>query len=123
MKKSEDIIKNSLRKDMQRINDDSFTDRIIEMHLSQERHVGYRPFLNFASLIIGISSVLISIGLILLVRVNNQLLINSIDFSEQHGLILLSLSFIFLIYRWIEEFTAPKSVTTIHRPSTDFNAL
>jgi len=101
MKESEKIISDSLKKNMHKIEDDSFTDKIIKLHLSSPKNSAYKPFLNFGSLIIGISSVIISIGLILLTRTN----ILSADYSlfkEQYGTILLMISLIFLIFNWIE---------------------
>jgi len=87
MKSQDDIIKKTLRKEMQRIDDDLFTDEIIKRHLSQKVPVAPRPFLNFVSMIVGLSFTLLSLGLILLVKTNNRIL-KSIDFSEQHGYIL-----------------------------------
>ncbi len=97
MKNSDDFIRVSLRKGMQKIDDDSFTDRIVEMHLSKKGQSEFKPFLNFGSLIIGISSLIISIGLILSIRISDQLL-KSINLSEQDCFILFLLSLIFLIY-------------------------
>lgn len=104
MKNQHEIIRKTLQKGMQRIDDDLFADKIVKLHLSQKMQISPRPFLSFASLIIGLSFILISIGLILLVKTNNQIL-KSIEFNEQHGFILFLLSLFFLIYTWIGEFT------------------
>lgn len=104
MKNQDEIIKRSLQKRMQRIDDDLFAEKIVKQHLSQKMQISPKPFLNFASLIVGLSFILISIGLILLVKTNNQIF-KGIDFNEQHGLILFLLSLFYLIYIWIEEFT------------------
>ena len=111
MKKSEKIISDSLKENMHKIEDDSFTERIIQLHLSSLKNPVYKPFLNFGSLIIGISSVIISIGLILLMR-TNILSADYFVFKEQYGLILLMISLIFLISNWIEYFPAKKNKTT-----------
>jgi predicted neutral ceramidase superfamily lipid hydrolase len=108
MKEFDDIIKNALLKNMQRINDDSFTENIIKDHLSKKTKIKYKPFLNFVSLIIGLSFVFISIGFILLIR-NNFLNVETIELNEQHGLILFALSFVFLIYKWLEDYIASTS--------------
>ena len=60
-------------------------------------------------MIIGLSSVFLNIGLVVLIRQNNNW-INEIGITENHGLIILTLSLIFLIYKLIEEFTAPNTV-------------
>jgi hypothetical protein len=108
MEKSDKLIKDLLKKNMQKIEDVSFTEKIINMHLSKQQKPIYKPFLNFGSLIIGISCVIISIGFIIITRTD----IFSLDdfvFNEQYGLILLIIALIFLIYNWIENFIAPKT--------------
>jgi len=111
MKESEKIISGSLRKNMHKIEDNLFTERIVKMHLSRQQNPVYKPFLNFGSLIIGISSVIISIGLILLMR-TKILSVDYFIFKEQYGLILLIISLIFLISNWIEYFPATKNKIT-----------
>ena len=104
MKNQDEIIRKTLQKRMQRLDDELFAEKIVKQHLSQKAQIEPKPFFNFASLIIGLSFILISIGLLLLVKTNNQI-VRSIGFSEQHGYILFMLSFLFSIYKWIEEFT------------------
>ena len=106
MKENDNIIKKTLQSNIQRIDDDSFTKSIIEKHLAKKQVIKNRPFINFMSLIIGLSSVIISIGFVLLIRQNCER-INGMNLTENHGLILLALSIIFLIYKWVEEYTAP----------------
>lgn len=108
MKRQDDFIKKNLQSHMQRIDDDSFTDKIIEMHLAKKQNIRYKPFINFLSLIIGVSSVIICIGLILLIR-ENITAFEKIKLNEDHGLILLSVSLIFLIYKWLEGLLHPKT--------------
>jgi hypothetical protein len=117
MKSQDDIIKKTLRKEMQRIDDDLFTDEIIKRHLSQKVPVAPRPFLNFVSMIVGLSFTLLSLGLILLVKTNNRIL-KSIDFSEQHGYILFLLSFFFLIYKWLDDLTLKHTLTNLQKNVT-----
>jgi len=108
MEESEKIISDVLKKNMYKIEDDSFTERIIKLHLSNLKNPAIKPFLNFGSLIIGISSVIISIGLILLLR--TKLLSDyHFVFKEQYGLILLMISLIFLVSNWIEYSPANKT--------------
>ena len=109
MKTNEDFIKKTLEENIQRINDDSFTERIVEGHLAKKQNVKYRPFFFFMSIIIGMCSVILSIGFVLLIRQNNDW-IKEIGLTEDHGLLILVLSFIFLIYKWIEEYILSKNV-------------
>ena len=109
MKENNDYIKRALQSKMRRIDDDSFTRKIIDVHLIKNQSIKNKPFINFKSLIIGLSAVILSIGLFLLIRQNSEW-ISGIGLTENHGLILFVLSIIFLIYKWIEEFTAPNSV-------------
>jgi hypothetical protein len=60
MKKSDKILNDLFKKNMQKIEDDSFTERIINIHLSRQKKPIYKPFLNFDLIIIGISSVFIA---------------------------------------------------------------
>jgi len=109
MKEFDENIKNALLKHIPKIDDDSFTENIVKEHLSRKLEIKYKPFLNFASLIIGLSFVFISIGLILLIRYNG-LFIEIIDINEQHGLILFALSFVFLIYKWLEDYSTSSTL-------------
>jgi hypothetical protein len=111
MEKSDKLIKDLLKMNMQKIEDVSFTEKIINLHLSRQQKPTYKPFLNFGSLIIGISSVIISIGFIIITRTA----IFSFDcfvFNEQYGLILLIVALIFLISNWIENFIPSKNKIT-----------
>lgn len=103
-------IKKALQTKMQRIEDDAFTKRIIDMHMAKKQDIKYRPFANFLSLIIGISTLISSIGFVYVLKQRYDW-INEIGISEKHGLILIVISFIFLIYKLIEEITAPNRVT------------
>lgn len=102
MKTNDDFIKNALKKNVQRIDDNSFTERIVQTHLAKKQIVLQRPFVNFMSLIIGLSAVVLSFGIVLLIRYNGDW-IQKIGLTEQHGLLILALSFVFLIYNWMEE--------------------
>lgn len=111
MKKTERILGDLLRKNMHKIEDESFTERIIALHLSKQNRFVSKPFPNFNLLIIGISSVIISIGLILSLKIKIAIF-EGFTFTEQHGLILLLISLIFLISTWIDSFITPKKRVT-----------
>jgi len=107
MKKTEKILGDLLRKNMHKIEDESFTENIITLHLSKQNKSVPKPFPDLILLIIGISSVLISIGLILSIKLNIELF-KGFAFTEQHGLILLIISLIFLISTWIDSYITTK---------------
>lgn len=106
MKTNDDYIKKTFRHNIQRIEDDSFTNSIVAKHLADRKIIKNRAFINFLPMIIGLSTVILSIGLVVLIRQNNDW-INKTGFTENNGLIILTISFIFLIYKLLEEFTAP----------------
>ena len=109
MKTIDNDIKIVLQNNIQRIDDNSFTDRILAKHLADKKIIKNSVFMNFLPMIIGLSTVILSIGLVVLIRQNNAW-IHDIGFTENHGLIILTISIIFLIYKLIEEFTAPNTV-------------
>lgn len=97
-------IKSALQAKVQQIDDDSFTEKIVVAHLAKKQDIKYKPFFNFLSLIIGLTSILLSIGLVLLLK-QNQSWFSDVGMAEQHGLILILLSVIYLMYKFMEEFT------------------
>jgi predicted neutral ceramidase superfamily lipid hydrolase len=108
MKAIDGDIKKALQDNIQGIDDSSFTDRIVAKHLADKK-INYSLFMNFLPMIIGLSAVILSIGLVVLSKQNNDL-INDIGFTENHGLIVLLTSIIFLIFKMLEEFSAPKHI-------------
>jgi hypothetical protein len=111
MKTIENDIKKVLQDNLQQIDDNSFTDRILAKHLADKKIIKNSVFLNFLPMIIGLSTVILSIGLVVFIRQNNHW-IKEIGFTENHGLIVLLTSIIFLIFKILEEFTAPNNVYT-----------
>jgi hypothetical protein len=111
MEKSDKLIKDLLKMNMQKIEDVSFNEIIINCHFNRQKKSIFKPFLNFGSLIFGISSVIISIGLILMTK-TDIFLDDYFVFKEQYGLILLIVALIFLISNWIENFITPKNKIT-----------
>ncbi len=111
MKQPDKILGDLFKNSMQKIEDDSFTDRIVEKHLSSRPRPASKPFFNFNLIIIGISSVLISAGIVISILTKTVLLENFV-FTGQHGLILLLISLIFLVSVWAEDFIYPKNRVT-----------
>ena len=91
MNTSDNDIKKALQDNLERIEDNAFTSKIVASHLG-----------NIVSL---------SIGLVLLIRLNPTW-IENIGLTENHGLIILTLGIIFLIYKLMEEITAPNTQYT-----------
>jgi hypothetical protein len=111
MKKTDKILSDLFKKNMHKIEDESFTEKIINMHLLKQKWPVSKPFPNFGLLIIGISSVIISFGLILSLKIKIAIF-DGFTFTELHGLILLLISLIFLFYTWIDSFITPKKKVT-----------
>lgn len=106
MKTNDDNIKRALKNNIQRIDDDSFTNSIVAKYLAADKKSESSTFINFLPMIIGLTSIILSIGFVFLVRLNNDW-INEIGFTEYHGLIILGISIIFLIFKLMEEMVAP----------------
>ena len=106
MRAFDDQIRKALQKNMLRIDDKSFTERIIKDHLSGKVVKKRNPFINFKSLVIGISLVILSIGLLWFI-VNMSLKFGNIELNELHGLVIFSISILFLIFKWMEEILLP----------------
>jgi len=111
MKTTERILGDLLRKNMHKIEDELFTKNIITLYLSKQNRSVSKPFPNFILLIIGILSVIISIGLILSLK-TKIVISEGFTFTEQHGLILLLISLVFLIFIWIDSLITPKKRVT-----------
>lgn len=112
MKTNDDDIKKALQQNIQRIDDDSFTNSIVAKHLANKKIIKNRAFINFLPMIIGLSTVILSIGFVLLIQQNNDL-IKEIGFTENHALITLATSIIFSFLKFLEEFTASTRSYTI----------
>ena len=102
-------IKKALQDNLERIEDDSFTDNIVTNHLAMKMCHRKVTFMNFLPMIIALSSVFMSFGLVLLFRIYQDE-IKDIGLKENYGLIILTISIIFLIYKWMEEITSTSQV-------------
>ena len=102
MKDFDDAIKQTLQSKIQRIDDDSFTKRIVDIHLVNKQAVEYKPFANFLSIVIGLSSLIISLGLVYVLKQNYDWL-NGIDINVDDGLILVLISIMFLAFKLADE--------------------
>ncbi|MBN2773365.1 MAG: hypothetical protein JXR31_03890 [Prolixibacteraceae bacterium] len=101
MKMSDEDIKKRMHENMLRIHDKSFTERIVNTHLATGEKRIQKPFFNFSSLIIALSAVLTSIGLIIFALIAKEPFYG-IEITQEYGIILLILSFIFLIHKWLD---------------------
>jgi len=93
------IIKDLLREKMLKIDDPTFTEKIVDIHLSRKPVVHVKPFLGFGTLILGMVSVFLSLGLVLLDLTDSNILKN----DSTSGVILLSISLVFLTYKLLDE--------------------
>lgn len=105
MKRQDETIKKVLQSRMVSLDDEQFTDRIIDSHLKLKRSIERKVVFDSRSLIIGIIFSIGSIALGLLISSDIE-----IGLNMQHAAILFSLSVIFLIIKFISEITTPNSV-------------
>ncbi len=101
MQVNDDIIKKTLRKNLQQIDDDSFTRDIVKTHLEKKAFTAPKPFVNFSSLIVGLSLFIASLGLVFLIRYNGEW-IHETGLTEHHGVLIVTISLLFLVYTWLE---------------------
>lgn len=105
MKRQNETIKKVLQSRMVSLDDEHFTDRIIDTHLKSKRSIEKKVLFDSRSLVLGIIFSIGSIGLGLLISSDIE-----IGLSMQHAAILFSLSVIFLIIKFISEIATPNSV-------------
>jgi len=108
----DEIIKNRLRQTMGRMEDSEFSEKVIKIHSDRIRNSNLKPFHNFGELIVGLISVLLSLGFIL----SNS--ISKIEIAIQNerpngGIIALLISLLFLAYKSFDEFLVnqPKKIS------------
>ena len=100
MKEFDNEIKKQLKENMSKIEDDSFTSRIVARHLLDRKEKESKIHFNFEALLFWIVSVLISIALLIL-TINND--IGFFEIQVKHCLILISLTLTGLVYKWLEK--------------------
>lgn len=105
MNRQNETIKKILKSRMVSLDDEQFTDRIIDSHLKSKRSIERKVLFDSRSLILGIIFSIGSIGLGLLISSDIE-----IGLNMQHAAILFSLSVIFLIIKFIGEITTPNSI-------------
>lgn len=105
MNQEDKIIKEILQSKMQKMDDEFFTKRIVDSHLKSKQSTKKKSAFDFISLIIGLISVMISVGLGFLVISNVKL-----GLTIQHILILFSISVIYVMYSLLGEIITPKRV-------------
>ena len=96
MKINDDDIKKALQHNIQCIEDNSFTNIIVEKHLADKKKIKNSSFINFLPMVMGLSTVFLSIGLVVFIKQNNDW-INEIGFTENHGLLVLVISVIYIL--------------------------
>lgn len=102
MKQKDKMLKQVLQLKMEKLDDVSFTNKIVELHLKLKENKVVKPTFDFLSLIFGLVSALICIGLTLLISSDE-----SIGLSSQNIMILALVSIVYLIYRLLNEIIIP----------------
>lgn len=104
-------IKKTFQLRSEKIEDKIFTQNIINTILENRRSANIRPFLNFLPIIIGLSSFIFSIGIVVLVLQNYEWL-NEFGVTLHHGIIISIISLIFLLHKLMDEVTFSKSISS-----------
>lgn len=104
MKQEDKIIKEVLQLRLQKIDDKSFTNNTVDLHLKSKRGKIVKTSFDFFSLITGLISALFCIVFLLLI--NSDI---SIGISCKNSVILLLLSVIYLIFRLLYEIITPST--------------
>ena len=102
MKQKDKMLREVLQLNMEKLDDVSFTNKIVDLHLKVKEEKVIKPAFDFISLIFGLISALICIGLALLLSSDV-----TIGLSSQNIMILFLVSIIYLIYRLLNEITTP----------------
>jgi heme/copper-type cytochrome/quinol oxidase subunit 2 len=102
MKGQNEIIKEILQSKMEKLDDEQFTDRIVNLHLQKKWKSEKRVSFDFISLILGLISTIVSLVLGMLISFNLD-----IGLTLEHVIILFSISVIYLIYKLLNEITTP----------------
>lgn len=101
MKEFENEIKSHVKANMSKIEDETFTSRVVSRHLLTRKEKIRKNYFNFEALIFWIVAVLIGIAL-LTMKLNNETMF--FEIQVKHCLILISLTLTALIYKWLEKF-------------------
>ena len=101
MKEFDNEIKKYVKANMNKIEDDTFTSRIVARHLLTRKESESKKYFNFEALIFWTVLVLISIALLILTLNHDT---SFYEIQVKHCLILMSLTLTALIYKWLEKF-------------------
>ncbi len=112
MQANDHIIRKTLKKKMHRIDDDSFTQSIVNTHLERTAATAPKPFVNFLSLIVGLSVFIASIGLVLLMQYNGEWIYKT-GLTVHHGIMIIIISLLFVVYKWLEEVVVSRKFCSV----------
>ncbi len=100
MKEFDNKIKSHVKANMSKIEDETFTSRLVARYLLTRKEKVKKVFFNFEALIFWIVAVLISIALLTVKLINETVFF---EIQLKHCLILTSLTLTALIYKWLEK--------------------
>ena len=102
MNQQDKIIKEALQSNLIKLDDEMFTEKIVNMHLDKKAKSENTNKFDFISLILGLVFILVSLGLEFLISTH---VIQGL--TIEHSMILLSSAVVFLIFRLLNEITTP----------------
>lgn len=100
MKEFDNEIKSHVKSNMSKIEDETFTSRVVARHLLTRKEKVKKVYFNFEALTFWIVAVLIGIALLTMKLIDETLFF---EIQVKHCLILISLTLTALIYKWLEK--------------------
>ena len=103
MKQKDEIIKEILRSKMQKMDDETFTQRVVDQHIKTRISTNVQSTFDFISLILGLIAMIISVGVGFLVQSSAIP-----GLTIQHSLILFSISVAYLMFSLLNDIIITK---------------
>lgn len=101
MQEIDNNIKQALKTNLQRIDDVNFTKNIVDSFLAKKQIAINKPVFDLSSFVIGLSMLIGSIGLVIVLMQNYDWM-KIIDIKVEDGLLLVVISSVFLIYKMLD---------------------
>ena len=100
MDKQDDKLKAYFKTYSSKIKDASFTEELIANYTLKKQRTRRRNVLALKSVVIGLCVLFASIGAIIYLE-QNELKLDSFTITKNHGVIVLILSFIYVLHHWM----------------------
>lgn len=108
-KNNKDELSDLVKRSMLEIKDDSFTELIVDKHIARKEERKLRLFWNTDLLTLLIASCLFMSFIVLLIKNNYLITINEISVEYEHLMLILSVSFALIVFKYGSEFIQVKN--------------